>query len=359
MGYLDKEKTDALNKLKRERKIGNLDSPKNPFDYYEREYGTVPLDTERAPFQWVSEVAYKNVHRIVARGYDTTELMEEGYGVIEVLFVDYQARIPTVEEGQMLNYVMILALEDGLSSPAAISRIVARSKTFLTQACGASIMAFGHAYGAYSAFGNRLDHYLGRVDEGELSLEAAAELLVKENSHDEALGVSGLMLKDPAAKRMIVRAEKLGVAGQYIAFTKEIVKAAQNAFDEPVDLDMLGATGATMLDLGFTPEATWAILAVTRAFATGAHYIEEVEREEPSRTGQNLTPKEFYDGPEDRPLPPLKDRDKVAESGICRTVDEWAAAREERKKIIGSGHSIVEEIEDPSKKSGIRKVGKL
>ncbi len=359
MGYLDKEKTDALNKLKRERKIGNLDSPKNPFDYYEREYGTVPLDTERAPFQWVSEVAYKNVHRIVARGYDTTELMEEGYGVIEVLFVDYQARIPTVEEGQMLNYVMILALEDGLSSPAAISRIVARSKTFLTQACGASIMAFGHAYGAYSAFGNRLDHYLELVDKGELSLEAAAELLVKENSQDEALGVSGLMLKDPAAKRMIARAEKLGVAGKYIAFTNEIVKAAQNVFDQPVDLDMLGATGATMLDLGFTPEATWAILAVTRAFAVGAHYIEEVEREEPSRSGQNLTPKEFYDGPEDRPVPPLKDREKVSRSGICRTVDEWAAAREERKKIIGSGHSIVEEIEDPSKKSGIKKVGKL
>ena len=176
-----------------------------------------------------------------------------------------------------------------------------------------------------------------------------------ESTH-EALGVSSLMLKDPAAKRMITRAEKLGVAGKYIAFTKEVVKAAQNAFDEPVDLDMLGATGATMLDLGFTPEATWAILAVTRAFATGAHYIEEVEREEPSRTGQNLTPKEFYDGPEDRPVPPLKDRDKVAESGICRTVDEWAAAREERKKIIGSGHSIVEEIEDPSKKSGIKKV---
>ncbi len=359
MGYLDKKKTDELNKIKRERKIGNLDSPKNPFDYYEREYGTVPRDTERAPFQWVSEVAYKNVHRIVARGYDTTELMEEGYGVIEVLFVDYQARIPTVEEGQMLNYVMILALEDGLSAPAAISRIVARSKTFLTQACGASIMAFGHAYGAYSAFGNRLEHYLDRVDKGEFSPEAAAERLVKENRHDEALGVSGLMLKDPAAKRMIARAEKLGVAGKYIAFTKAIIKAAQNAFDEPVDLDMLGATGATMMDLGFTPEATWAILAVTRSFAAGAHYIEEVEREETSRLGQQLTPIEDYDGPADRPVPPLSDRNKYAKSAICRTPDEWNTRFEEMKKVRGSGFRIVEEIQDPSKKSGIKKVGKL
>jgi hypothetical protein len=29
MGYLNKEKADALNKIKRQRKIGNLGSPKN------------------------------------------------------------------------------------------------------------------------------------------------------------------------------------------------------------------------------------------------------------------------------------------------------------------------------------------
>jgi len=324
-----------------------------------REYGTVPLDTQRAPFQWVSEVAYKNVHRIVSRGYDTTEVMEEGYGVVDMLFIDYQARIPAVEEEQMLNYVMIMALEDGLSGPALMSRIVAQSKTFLTQACGASILAFGHAYGAYSAFGNRLENYLKLVEKEGLSLAEAAERLVRENLQDEALGVSDLMLKDPAAARMFARAEKLGVAGKYIEFTQEIVKAAQAISEAPVNLDMLGATGATMLDLGFSPEATWAILAVTRSFAVGAHYIEEVEREGYRRSGQTLTPKEFYDGPQDRPVPPLKDRTKIAKSGICHTVDEWAAAREEKKKLLGSGHSIVEEIEDPSKKSGIKKVGKL
>jgi hypothetical protein len=191
-------------------KIGNLDSPKNPFDYMKREYGTVPPDTERAPFQWVSEVAYKNVHRIVSRGYDTTEVMEEGYGVVDMLFIDYQARIPLVEEEQMLNYVMIMALEDGLSMPAVMSRMVAKSKTFLTQAAGASILAFGHAYGAYSAFGNRLEHYLDLAEAEGLTLGQAAEQLVKENFHDEALGVSSLMLKDPAANRMVVRAESSG-----------------------------------------------------------------------------------------------------------------------------------------------------
>ncbi len=359
MGYLDQEKTDALNNLKKERGIGNLASKKNPFDYHAREYGTMPQDTKRAPFQWVSEVSYKNIHRIVTRGYDTTELMEEGYGVIEVLFINYQARIPTVEEGQMLSYVMIMMLEDGISGPAAVSRIVAQSKTFLTQACGASIMAFGHAYGAYSSFGNRIEDYLKKSDQDKLTLGEAAELLIKENGIDEAMGVSSLMLKDPAAKRMIARAEKLGVAGINIEFMKEVVKAAQSVSSEPVDVDMLGATGAVMQDLGFTPEATWAILAITRSFGAGAHYIEEVEREGTSRLGQQLSPKENYDGPENRPVPPLKDRAKVAQSAVCKTPQEWKDRFEKMKKIKGSGFSIIEEVADPSKKSGMKKVGKL
>ena len=158
---------------------------------------------------------------------------------------------------------------------------------------------------------------------------------------------------------MLARAEKLGVAGKYIAFMKEIVQAAQKQSAEPVDIDMLGATGATMMDLGFSAEATWAILAVTRALAAGAHYIEEIERHPYMRLGEALTPKEDYDGPADRPVPPIKDRPTVAKSGVSKSVDEWAQAREERKKLVGSGYAIVEEIEDPSKKSGIKKVGKL
>ena len=334
----------------KEKRIGNLSDPRLPYDYMNRPYGTVPMDTTRLPFQWVSEVAYKNVHRIVARGYDTTELAEQGYGLVDILFVDFQARIPLIEEEKMLNYIMILALEDGLSMPAALSRIVGRSKTFLTQACGASILAFGHAYGAYSAFGNVLIESLAQVEEDGKTMEQVALELAREMLGDPALGVSGLMLKDPAARRIFARAEALGVAGEYIAFTEEIVKAAQQISDYPVDLDMLGAIGATMMDLGFTPEATWTILAITRSFGAGAHYIEEVEREGTTRLGQELTPKELYDGPEDRPVPSLADRDKIATPGQTRTPEEWRKASDERQKLYGSGFSIVEEIKAPGKK---------
>jgi len=338
--------------------IGNLDDPGLPFDYREREYGTVPVDETRARFQWVSEIAYKNVHRIVARGYDTTELMEEDYGLTDVLFVNFQARIPTVEEDQMLNYVMIMALEDGLSAPVAMSRLVAQSKTFLTQACGASIHAFGHAYGAYSAFGNRLYDELTAGQAKNLDIDAIAQGIVDNNLDDEALGVSDLMLKDPAAKRMIERARKLGVASEYVELMSAIVEKAKAASDTPVDIDMLGCMGSVMMDLGFTPEATWAILAITRSFSAGAHFIEETERDDYRRLGQVLTPPEMYDGHPDRPVPPLAERDAVAKSALTANLDEWAKSQEERKSVLGSGYSIHEEIEDPSKQTGIKTVGK-
>ena len=330
--------------------MGNLDDPRLMYNYRTRERGTVPLDAKRAPFQWVSEVAYKNVHRIVSRGYDTTELVEKGYGLTDVLFIDFQARIPLAEENEMLNYVMVVMLEDGLSSPANISRIVAGGKTLMTQAAGSSILAFGHAYGAYQTFGKLMDGILARQAREGKPLAEVVETVVREQLNDPALGVSGLMLKDPAAKRMIARAEKLGVAGKYVSLIKEIVKAAQKLSPEPVDIDLLGATGAAMFDLGFTPEATWCILAVTRAFAAGAHYCEEVECEEPVRLGQTLTPKEWYIGPEDRPVPTLEQRKKVAKAMEAQTPQEWKETFIERQKIRGSGWAIVEEIDDPKRK---------
>jgi len=327
--------------------IGNLDDPRLPFDYSKREHGNVEPDSKRARFQWVSEVAYKNVHRVVSRGYDTTELVEQGYGLADIIFIDFQARIPLVEEKNMLNYVMILALDDGLSSPAAISRIVSSSQTLLTQAAGASILAFGHAYGAFQPFGEMLDEYLSTAEKEGKSLTEIAEALVETHLNDEFLGVSCLMLKDPAAKRMFARAEKLGVAGKYIAFTREIIKAAQKISQEPVDLDMLGAMGATMMDLGFSPEATWVILAVTRAFAGGAHFCEQTEREPFERFGQRLTPKELYDGPEDRAVPSLEERRRFAAAEQYKTPEEWKKGFDEKKKMKGTGWAIVEDIADP------------
>ena len=54
----------------------------------------------------------------------------------------------------------------------------------------------------------------------------------------------------------------------------------------------------------------------------------------------------------------VAERDALAKSALSADLDEWATGQEERKSVWGSGYSIDEEIEDPSKKTGIKSVGK-
>ena len=60
----------------------------------------------------------------------------------------------------------------------------------------------------------------------------------------------------------------------------------------------------------------------------------------------------------DRPVPPLAERDALTKLALSADLDEWAKSQEERRSVWGSGYSIHEEIEDPSKKTGIKSVGK-
>ena len=346
-----KHSDDRIGQMKFvKRKVeGVLNDPRLRYDYANREVGTLPEDG-RAGFKWVSEVAYKNIHRIVSRGYDTTEIVEAGYGMTDVLFIDYQARIPFVEERKVLDYCLMIALEDGLSAPAVLARIIARGKNYITQSCGGSTLAYGHAYASYDATGKMLTKYLAKVEEG-MSIADAAALLVKENAKEDHLGISDRYLKDPTARKildMIERTLPSVKTIKYVPFMKEVVKAAKASLGN-VDIDLIGAMTAAMMDLEFSADAAWCIMAVTRAFGASSHAIEELEREDGfDYLGSTLTPKEWYDGPADREVPSLETRNGFA-GAQAETAKEWQDAWKKKAELFGSGFAIDFYIEDPRK----------
>lgn len=344
----------AQMKHSKRRPIGNLANPNLLFDYTNREIGTLP-DDNRAHFQWVSEVAYKNIHRIVTRGYDTTELVEAGYGVCDVLFIDFQARIPLIEERKVLDYILVCGLEDGLSNPALIARLVTRGKSYLTQACGSSVLAFGQAYGAFQAFGKMLEKYYAKIAEEGLTAEAAAALCVEECYAEDHFGISELYAKDETPKHLLAYTEAQ-LAGKkevkYVPFLKLVVAAAQKKLGY-VEADIMAAMCAAFMDLDFTPDAAWCIMGVTRAFSAGAHACEEIERECQitgfDSFGKTLTPKEWYDGPCDKPVPPICERGNF-KGGQAQTPEEWRASWQRKaKELTGSGFAIDFVLDDARK----------
>lgn len=308
---------------------------------------------KRKPFRWVSTIAYKKIDKIVTRGFNTTELVEKGYGIADLLFINYQSRIPHLKETKMLDYVMVVNLGGGLDYSAAIARLVAKSDAYMTQACGASILAFGPAYGAFSHLGNSMQRYIQKAEKENLSYNEAAGLLVDEydslleNKGRTTLGISAVDLKNPTPARMIARAEKLGVKGKYAAFMEALEKVVQARSTEPVAIDLFGATCAVMMDLRFTPEAIWTIIAIVRAYASGAQAIEEIEAEPKSVFGAPLTPREYYIGPDDKEVPDLEDRNKVVELNkkqVGSDVNSWLKDFRRKQSERGSGWAIEEEL---------------
>ncbi len=307
----------------------------------------------RTPFRWVSSVAYKTVPKIVSRGYNTTEIVEKGYGLADMIFINYQSRIPLLKETELLNYVMVVNVDGGLDNSAAMGRYCIKGEPYVTQACGAGILAFGPAYGAIDALGNMLVEYINRAKEENLSTAEAAKLCVEEkyeklkSQGKTIIGVSELDIKNPTPKRMFAKAEQLGLKGENIEMMEEIVKAVKAVSDQEVDLDLLGATTACMQDLKFSPESAFSIIAVIRGISAGAHAIEEQEREDKTAFGQPLTPKETYDGPEDKAVPSLEERKNVTVANnkmVGDTLESWYKNLLEKQKNVATGWAIQEEV---------------
>ncbi len=73
-------------------------------------------------FRRKTAISYKTEEKTVLRGYDLSELAEEGYSFCDALFVLFQNRIPTENEEKMLKYEMGAFMEHSMS-PSAVGAI--------------------------------------------------------------------------------------------------------------------------------------------------------------------------------------------------------------------------------------------
>jgi citrate synthase len=282
--------------------------------------------TGRAPFHWRSAISWKARERIVCRGYDINELAEK-VSLTDMVFLIFQGRLPSPDEEQMLTHVMVVFVEHAFSPSTVAARMAAVGRPPLNAAIAAGILAFGDAHGPGLAYSEMMTDCLARARETTTPIGQIAEQLVAES---EAKGrkVLGLHqpqhIKDPRADGVFAKARKLGLARDYVALQSAIEEAFNRRRREPLHSNLLGAAGSVLLDLGFKPQACWAIGILARAFGCAAHAIEELEREPAWRASArnsmvdlmdlSLQGAQYYDGPADRPVPTLGERKRAADS---------------------------------------------
>jgi citrate synthase len=282
----------------------------------------------RETFHWDTAISWKSLNRIVCRGYDVNDIAEHA-SFIDMLFLLFQGRLPTLAQERMLSYALVAFVEHAFSPSVVSARSVASGRPLLTSAIAAGIMTFGYAHGPGWQYSEIVQGYVRRALDEHVPLEDAAAQLVADHLRD-GKKIMGLHQPqhtdgDPRAAAIIAKARMLNVAGTYVAFQDAITAAFVKQTGKHMHSNILGAAGSVLLDLGFNSLAAWSLGVLARAFSCAAHAVEEMTEQSPWRASRSnpmvdlldlaLQGPKYYRGPASRRMPTREEREQAEASG--------------------------------------------
>ena len=272
-------------------------------------------------------ISYKTEEKTVMRGYDLSELAEEGYSFCDALFVMYQNRIPTEKEEKMLKYEMGVFMEHSMS-PSAVGAIgVSAGRPNLPCTIAAAVTTFGGVHGPGAAHGYMLNKYLERAKKEGKTVDEMAKTLVDEYM-DAGKPVMGMgqpqhVDSDPRAEPIHLRQEELNLEGVYLEFQRALEKHFHARRKEEgrsyVGVNVVGSGNTALMEIGFSPNAGWCLGSVCRGFSCAAHALFNMKKGRAWGASRNEPMVQMIDlsmikyvGPEDRIVPKQADRQDYA-----------------------------------------------
>jgi succinyl-CoA synthetase alpha subunit len=259
---------------------------------------------------WNTAITRIAPNRVAVRGYDIAELMGRiSFGSAVHLILTGELPSPAI--GRLMDAILVSSIDHGATPPSALAaRTVASTGATLSAAVSAGIMSINrHHGGAIEDCARQLKAIADRAASESISLdEAAARTIAAMSEAGERMSGFGhrLHTKDPRTARLFELAREAGVDGVHMQAARAVEKAFAGVKKSlPINVD--GAIGAILADLGMNPAAFNGIFMIARTPGLIAHTIEEQTREKPMRRIDPVN--HGYDGPSPRSLAEGKQRD--------------------------------------------------
>src|SRR5437867_3455654 len=252
---------------------------------------------------WNTAITRVEPNKVAVRGYDIAELMGRvSFGAAVYLILTGELPSPAI--GKLMDGILVSSIDHGATPPSALAaRTVASTGASLSAAVGAGIMSINrHHGGAIQDCARQLRRIADRSETESISMdEAAARTLAVMREAGERMPGFGhrLHTKDPRTARLFELAREAGVDGVHMQAARAVEKAFADAKKSlPINVD--GAIGAILADLGMNPAAFNGIFMIARTPGLVAHVIEEQTREKPMRRIEPVN--HGYDGPPPRKI---------------------------------------------------------
>ena len=242
-------------------------------------------DAERTA-QWHTALTQIEPNRVAVRGYDIAQLMgRASFGATVHLILT--GELPSADVGRLMDAILVASIDHGATPPSALAaRTVASTGASLSAAVAAGIMSINrHHGGAIEDCAKELAKIAARAAKDSLTLDDAAtkHLAAMKEAGDRMPGFGHRYhTKDPRTARLFELAQAAGVDGAHM----KAARAVERAFAEqkkPLPINVDGAIGAILADLGMSPAVFNGIFMIARTPGLVSHVVEEQSREKPMR----------------------------------------------------------------------------
>ena len=252
---------------------------------------------------WRTGITTYDEKNIWIRGYEVGALMQ-GATFAETIFLLHAGRMPSKDEGKLLDAILISSADHGPGSPSAATARLACSgnRSSVSSAIAAGILAIGDQHGgAGMACMEVIAEGVALAKAESLSFDAAADRLV-DVYRERGERIAGMGHRqhstDPRKAILFGMAESYGLVGDGVRFMNALEAAlAKKVKPLPVNID--GVLAAILFDMGFPPLMGRLIFIIGRTAGLSAEVAEELAREKAMRIKVPVV----YDGPEKRELP--------------------------------------------------------
>lgn len=249
---------------------------------------------------WTTAITKIEPNKVAVRGHDIATLMgNTSFGATVYLILT--GRKPDEMTGRLMDAILVSSIDHGATPPSCLAaRTVASTGASLSQSVAAGIMSINkHHGGAIEDCARYLGSVLKQSREAGRSLDecASAEVARIKATGDRISGFGHrIHTKDPRTGRLfeLAAAAGLGESSPHIAAARAIERAFA-AIGKPLPINVDGAIGAILADLGLDPRVFNGIFMIARTPGLVAHVTEEQTREKPMRRIDPVN--HAYDGP--------------------------------------------------------------
>lgn len=253
---------------------------------------------------WNTAITEVKPNELRLRGYRIDELMAKS-GFAETVWLAWMGELPRPEWTPLIESMLVASVDHGATPPSAFSaRIATSTGASISQAVAAGTLSINASHGgAIEGCMRTLKRGVELMHSDGLDCAAAARRLL-DDLKAEGRRMPGfghrVHKKDPRTVRFRELAKQAGVYGDHLKLT-DAIEELFKAKGRELPLNVDGAVGAVLCELGVDPLIGNAFFILPRVVGLVAHFAEERTREKVMRRIDQAAAE--YDGPAPREVP--------------------------------------------------------